>query len=90
MPMLIACVAITIARFFSNYLFLYALSIEEGTHFCGKNCWGELLRKVGIGPNEKYEKRLMEVVFCREDYSFQRSTSISPSFAAYRTNSIVL
>ncbi len=89
--MLIACMAITIAPFFlPNYLFLYALSIEEGTHFCRGSYWGKPPRKTGIGPDEKYEKRLMEGVFCREDYSFQRSTSISPSFAAYRTNSIVL
>ena len=43
-----------------NYLFLFDLSIGEGSHFSRKNDWGELPRKTGIGPDEKYQKQLME------------------------------
>jgi len=58
MPPLLAVRAVTIAPFFVfNYLFLFDLSIEEGTHFCRKNDWGEPPKKMGIGPDERYKNR---------------------------------
>ena len=71
MPPLLAVRAITITpSSISNYLFLWDLSIGKGSHFRRKNERGKTPRKTGISPDETYEKRLMEGVFGREDYSF--------------------
>lgn len=57
MPPLLAVKAITIAPLsVPNYLFLYGLSIGEGSHFCRKNEWGKPPRKTGISPDKTYEK----------------------------------